>query len=116
MIATVPVGYADGYSGIFPTGECADPRKTGPNPGKGMYGPDDGGCDRYSGCGRGDMVTLIGRDGDDRITVEELAERGNGFHYEIICGIGMRVPRVYLKGKKIVGTKDYFGDEYFGFD
>ena len=48
--------------------------------------------------------------------MEELAERSGGFHYEIICGIGMRVPRVYMRKGKIAGTKDYFGDEYFGFD
>ena len=64
----------------------------------------------------GDTVTLIGKDGGEQITVEELAERSGGFHYEIICGIGMRVPRVYVKNGAIVGTKDYFGDEYFGFD
>ena len=64
----------------------------------------------------GDPVTLIGRDGAEQITVEELAERSGGFHYEIICGIGMRVPRVYMRKGKIAGTKDYFGDEYFGFD
>ena len=68
------------------------------------------------GVEEGDTVTLIGKDGEDQITVEELAERSGGFHYEIICGIGMRVPRVYVKNGAIVGTKDYFGDEYFGFD
>ena len=55
-----------------------------------------------------DLVTLIGRDGDDGITMEELAEASGGFHYELACIFGKRVPRVYVKGGKIVGTKDYF--------
>lgn len=63
-----------------------------------------------------DEVTLIGRDGDDCITVEEIARVGGGFHYEIICDIGKRVPRVYRKDGNIVGTKDYFQDRYEEFD
>lgn len=62
-----------------------------------------------------DKVTLIGRNGEDRITVEELAETCGGFHYEIVCDIGKRVPRVYLEQQKIVGTKDYFQDIYEDF-
>ena len=38
----------------------------------------------------GDQVTLIGRDGEECITVEELAALSGGFHYEIICQIGKR--------------------------
>lgn len=62
-----------------------------------------------------DLVTLIGRDGDDGITMEELAEASGGFHYELACIFGKRVPRVYVKGGKIVGTKDYFHDQYEDF-
>ena len=57
-------------------------------------------------------VTLIGKDGREEIRVEDLAEWGGGFHYEIVCDIGKRVPRVYLRGGAVVGTKDYFADEY----
>lgn len=63
----------------------------------------------------GDTVTLIGVDGNQSISVEELADVGGGFHYEIVCDIGKRVPRVYLKDGKIVGTKDYFQDIYQDF-
>ena len=62
-----------------------------------------------------DVVTLIGRDGGDQISVEELARLGGGFHYELICDLGKRVPRVYLRGGRIAGTKDYFQDVYEGF-
>jgi alanine racemase len=40
-------------------------------------------------------VTLLGSDGDQTITMEELASLSGGFHYEIPCLISMRVPRVY---------------------
>lgn len=62
-----------------------------------------------------DEVTLIGRDGGDQISVEELARLGGGFHYELICDLGKRVPRVYLRGGRIAGTKDYFQDVYEAF-
>ena len=62
-----------------------------------------------------DKVTLSGRDGEECISVEELAEISGGFHYEIICGIGKRVPRVYLRDNRIIGKKDYFNDIYEGF-
>lgn len=57
-----------------------------------------------------DEVTLIGRDKGDFISVEEVADLCGGFHYELICGIGKRVPRVYLRHGEIAGTKDYFND------
>ena len=44
--------------------------------------------------------------------MEELAENSGGFHYEMVCDIGKRIPRVYLKDGNIVGTKDYFDDVF----
>nr|MDA8290484.1 alanine racemase [Actinomycetota bacterium] len=44
----------------------------------------------------GDEVVLIGRQGDDEITVEEWAERLGTVSYEVLCGIGPRVPRRYV--------------------
>ena len=52
---------------------------------------------------------------DGQITVEDIARAGGGFHYEIVCDIGKRVPRVYLSGGQIVWTKDYFQDTYEDF-
>ena len=60
-------------------------------------------------------VTLVGRDGDDEISMEELAEWSGGFHYEIPCVLGKRVPRVYVRCGKIVGKKDYNDDRYEDF-
>lgn len=48
-----------------------------------------------------DEAVLLGRSGDLAITAEEMAELSGGFHYEILCGIGKRVPRIYLKNGKV---------------
>jgi alanine racemase len=43
----------------------------------------------------GDEVVLLGRDGDEEVTADEWAERVGTINYEIVCGIGRRVPRSY---------------------
>ena len=44
-----------------------------------------------------DTVTLIGRDGDNYISVEDMANLSGSFNYEFVCDVGKRVPRVYKK-------------------
>jgi len=53
----------------------------------------------------GAEVTLLGRDGELEISMDELVESCGGFHYEIPCVIGKRVPRVYVKNGTVVGTQ-----------
>ena len=48
------------------------------------------------GVEQGDEAVLIGKQGDDNITVDELAEKAGTISYEILCGITNRVPRVYI--------------------
>ena len=60
----------------------------------------------------GEVVTLIGKDGEENISVEELAELAGTFNYEFVCDLGKRIPRVYYRNGKIVCMKDYFIDEY----
>ena len=43
-----------------------------------------------------DEVTLLGKDGDDEITIYELSELSGRFPYEFVCDVGRRVERVYL--------------------
>lgn len=111
MIATIPVGYADGYARTL--SNKADVLIHG---------------QRAPICGRvcmdqfmvdvtdiphvktGDKVTLIGRDGDEQITMEELGECADRFNYEFVCDLGKRIPRVYLQNGRVVGTKDHFSE------
>lgn len=53
----------------------------------------------------GTEVTLLGADGEERITMEELAETCGGFHYEIPCLLGKRIPRVYRDNGQVVGMQ-----------
>lgn len=48
----------------------------------------------------GDAVTLLGKDGDETITMEQLGELSGRFNYEFACLITPRVPRIYHKTKK----------------
>ena len=49
-----------------------------------------------------DRVTLVGADGDDSISVEEIAAAADSFNYEFVCGVSRRVPRMYYRhGEKI---------------
>ena len=48
----------------------------------------------------GDQVTVFGRDGDCSVPIEDLAQDEKSIHYEVMCLIGKRVPRVYLQGEE----------------
>ncbi|WP_062350856.1 alanine racemase [Bacillus kwashiorkori] len=54
----------------------------------------------------GSLVTLIGNQGEEHITVNEIAEKLGTINYEVICILSHRLPRVYKKGKKIVQIKN----------
>lgn len=107
-VATVSVGYADGYrrslSGRFYVlirGQrapilgrvCMDQMMV------------DVTC--IPGVCPGDRVTLIGRDGSETITMEDIAARADSFPYEFSCGISRRVPRRYASGGKTVHSVHY---------
>ena len=55
-----------------------------------------------------DEVILIGRDQEEQIQVEDLAELSGRFNYEFVCCLSKRIPRVYLKNGKIISQTDYF--------
>ena len=60
----------------------------------------------------GDQVTLIGTDGGETITVEEIAARADSFNYEFVCGISRRVPRLYMKDGHMDHAVHYLLDTY----
>ncbi len=96
-IATVPFGYADGYPRrLFDAG--AKVLINGQRyPLAGMVTMDmlviDCGDDVVR---PGDEVVLLGRQGDEEITADEWAERAGTISWEILCGIGARVPRILV--------------------
>lgn len=115
-IATIPVGYGDGYPrSLSSRGSVLIRGRRAPILGRVCMDQFMVDVTDIPEAEEEDEVTLIGRDGGEQISVEELARLGGGFHYEMICDLGKRVPRVYLQGGRIAGTKDYFQDVYEGF-
>lgn len=108
-IATIPVGYADGYPRMLSNrGRVLIRGKSAPILGRvcmDQFMVDV--TDIPQACML-DEVTLLGRDGDETIFVEELSELCGRFPYEFVCDISKRVPRVYLYGGAVTEQKDFF--------
>ena len=96
LIATLPIGYADGYSRhLSNQGEVLIHGKRAPVVGKvcmDFIMVDVTDIPRAS---VGDEVILMGRQGKEQITPEAIAEKINSISYEVLCSIGKRVPRIY---------------------
>ncbi len=114
LVATIPVGYGDGYKrSLSNKGYVLIHGQRAPIIGRVCMDQFMVDVTEVNGIKRGDEVTLLGKDGTCEITAEEMAELAGGtFNYEIVCDIGKRVPRVFVKDGKVVGTKDYFTDSY----
>ncbi|SEH63233.1 MULTISPECIES: alanine racemase [Atopobiaceae] len=105
QIATVPVGYADGLSRVLSNNMdvicngtrarqvgriCMD---------QFMFAVDVNSIRAYHparSVERGDVVTIIGRDGDEEITADEMAARRNTINYEVVCNFSQRLDRVFV--------------------
>jgi alanine racemase len=57
---------------------------------------------------RGDEVVFFGRQGDARLSVEEVARDAGTVSWEILCGVGPRVPRIILSGGQVVARESKF--------
>ncbi|WP_298654095.1 alanine racemase [uncultured Eubacterium sp.] len=108
VIATIPVGYADGYP------RCLS------NKGKviinGQYAPIVGRVcmDQFmvdvtdvDGAELDSIVTLVGKDGDAELSMEEVSNAAYSFNYELPCRVARRVPRTYYKDGKLVKATNY---------
>lgn len=107
-IATVTIGYADGYSRLL-SGKayallngkrarvvgrvCMDQL---------MLDVSD-----IENVKAGDIATMFGIDGDEKLTADDLADLYGTIGYEVICGISMRVPRVIMDGDRIIHVIEY---------
>lgn len=110
-IATVPVGYGDGYPrSLSNTGYVLIRGKRAQILGRVCMDQLMVNVSDIPGVSEGDEVTLIGSDGGEEITMEKLGELSGRFNYELACDLGKRIPRVYLKEGKIICTKDDFGE------
>jgi alanine racemase len=107
-VATLPVGYADGFARSLSNSAdvliggrrarvigrvCMD---------QCMVDVTDIDCAQEN-----EVVTVIGSDGGDAVTMEEIAAKMGTINYETVCLIGKRVPRVFFKNGMNVGTQNY---------
>lgn len=109
IIATVPVGYADGYSRNMKNGGRVIIN--------GQFAPVVGRIcmdqfmvditDIKGGVKIGDEVIILGQNGENEITAEELAEIMKTINYEVVCMISKRVPRKYIEDGKVIKTVNY---------
>jgi alanine racemase len=95
--ATVTVGYADGYSRLL-SGKAEVLIKGIRCPIIGRICMDQLMVDvsEAGNIQEGDIVTLIGNDGEEQITADQLAQLYGTIGYEVVCGISKRVPRIYV--------------------
>ena len=112
VIATVPVGYADGYRRnlssrfyVLIRGQKA--------PILGRICMDQMMVDVTSipDVKPDELVTLVGTNGGETITMEEISAQADSFNYEFVCGISRRVPRFYYQNGKQVAAVHYLLDE-----
>ena len=112
-VATVPVGYADGYrrslSGKF---YVLIHGKRAPILGRICMDQLMVDVSEIPETKVNDRVTLVGRDGDEEITMEAIAAEADSFNYEFVCGISRRVPRIYVSGGKTVHSVHYLLDSF----
>lgn len=106
LIATIPVGYGDGYSrGLSNKGFVLIHGQRAPICGRVCMDQFMIDVTDIPNVKEGDLVTLLGKDGDEMITMEELGELSGRFNYEFACLITNRVPRIYYRNGKIVSER-----------
>lgn len=103
LIATIPVGYGDGYprdlsnkGSVLVRGQkvsivgriCMD-----------YFMIDVSSVEQVQ---EGDVVTLIGRDGEEEITIEDISQNSSHFYYEIPCCLTNRVKRIYRRNDELL--------------
>ena len=100
-VATIPVGYGDGYPFILSnTGEALIHGKRAPIIGRVSMDMCTLDVTHIPNCTVGDEVVLLGRQGNEYISANEIADKAHTISYEVLCALGKRAPRVFLqKGK-----------------
>jgi len=111
VVATVPVGYADGYPRCLSNiGQVLVGGNRAPIIGRICMDQFMIDVTDIPGVSLGCEVTLVGRDGDEYLSMEEVSEKAYSFNYELPCRISRRVPRIYYKDGKEVVSLHYLLD------
>ena len=112
-VATIPVGYADGYRRSLSNRFYVLIRgQNAPILGRVCMDQMMVDVTAIPDAEVGDQVTLIGADGDNTITMEQIAEAADSFNYEFVCGSSRRVPRFYRQSGQIIHQVHYLLDAF----
>jgi alanine racemase len=113
VLATVSIGYGDGYPrALSGKGYVLIEGKKAPIIGRVCMDQLMVDVTDLGEIQRDALVTLIGRDGDEYISVEEIAELAGTFNYEFVCDLGKRIPRNYYYRGQYIGSHDYFHENW----
>lgn len=108
-IATIPVGYGDGYPrSLSNKGYMLIHGKKAPIIGRVCMDQCMVDVTEIEDVKFGDEVVLVGRDGDEYLSVETLSRLSDRFNYEFVCLLGKRIPREYIRRGEIQEQMDYF--------
>lgn len=108
-VATVPVGYGDGYPrSLSGKGYVLIQGKKAPILGRVCMDQFMVDVSEIPDARENDRVTLIGYDGEEHLSAELLGELSGRFNYELVCDLGKRIPRVYVKGGEPVEVREYY--------
>ena len=100
-VATIPVGYGDGYPrSLSNKGDVLIHGKRARILGRVCMDQFMADVTDIPETAFMDRVVLVGRDGDEEITVDELAALSGRFNYEFVCCLGKRIPRIYKKSEE----------------
>ena len=103
-VALVPVGYGDGYHRIQSNkGTVLIRGKRAPILGRVCMDQCVVNVECIDGLSQDEEVVLIGCQGGEEITAEEMASLVGTISYEVLCAISARVPRLYLRNGQVVG-------------
>lgn len=108
-IATIPVGYGDGYPrSLSNKGYMLIHGKKAPIIGRVCMDQCMVDVTEIEDVKFGDEVVLVGRDEDEYLSVETLSRLSDRFNYEFVCLMGKRIPREYIRRGEVQEQMDYF--------
>lgn len=102
-VATIPLGYGDGYPrSLSSKGYVLIHGQKAPILGRVCMDQFMVDVTDIPEAKEGELVTLIGRNGEECITADFLGELSGRFNYELVCDLNQRLPRVYIKNNKVL--------------
>lgn len=108
IIATIPIGYADGFSRLLSNcGRVLIHGEYAPVVGRICMDQCMVDVTDIPEVKTGDEAVIIGCQGNNEITADEVAGLTGTINYEVVCDVGKRIPRVYLKNGRVVNVVNY---------